>query len=240
MHYNGKIKKRAILVSTLIFTLLVYSIVKNVIPAAAENDSTSNKKTILIDVGHGGYDGGAEGKSGTKEKDVNLKISLKLRDSLIEKGYNVIMTRDTDKALLDEDKKTTRKKAQDIANRCKIKEQSQADLFISIHQNHFPQGKYYGAQVWYSNNNKSQSLAHIMQENLKIDLNHDNKRVEKPAKNDYKILSCNDTMPSVLVECGFLSNYEEEQRLLSEEYQQKIVDSLVKSINMYFSKIENL
>lgn len=239
LHYKNRIKGGAILVTTLVFTLLVYGAIKNIMPAAAENDGTSNKKTILIDVGHGGYDGGTIGKSGTKEKDINLKISLKLRDALVKNGYNVIMTRDTDKDLLDEGKRNTTKKAQDIANRCKIKKESNADLFISIHQNHFPQSKYYGAQVWYSNNKESQSLAHIMQENLKIDLNHDNKRVEKPAKNDYKILTCSDVMPSVLVECGFLSNYEEEQRLLQDEYQQKIADSLVKSINMYFSKNEN-
>jgi N-acetylmuramoyl-L-alanine amidase len=74
----------------------------------------------------------------------------------------------------------------------------------------------------------------ILQESLKNDLIHDGKRIEKPAKDSYKILTCNDVIPSVIVECGFLSNHEEEKRLLNEEYQQKIVDSIVKSINRYF------
>lgn len=238
LNYKQKLKSKYMIVPTLVLTLLIYAGVRFVL--AEENDGTSNKKTILIDVGHGGYDGGAEGKSGTKEKDINLAISLKLKESLIAKGYNVLMTRDCDKDLLEQGEHSGTKKAQDIANRCKIKEESNADLFISIHQNHFPQGQYYGSQVWYSNNTESSILAHIAQENLRVDLNYDNKRVEKPAKNDYKILSCSDKMPSILVECGFLSNYEEEQRLLDNSYQQKISDSLSKSIDQYLKQDKKL
>ncbi|SKA82394.1 N-acetylmuramoyl-L-alanine amidase [Clostridium sp. USBA 49] len=230
-----KIKGKLGIIAFFAVILAIYSI----LPVSARNKGTNDKKTILIDAGHGGYDGGAIGKTGIKEKDINLAISLKLKDALIKNGYKVVMIRETDKALIEEGKRNTTKKAQDMENRCKIKEESNADLFISIHQNHFPQEKYYGAQVWYSNNEKSSTLAHIVQENLKIDLNHDNKRVEKPAKNNYKILSCSDKMPSILVECGFLSNYEEEKRLLDENYQEKIVESLVKSINEYFKK-ENM
>lgn len=235
MKIRQKIKKRFLMITFFAIALAIY----NILPVSAGKEAASNGKIILIDAGHGGYDGGAEGKSGTKEKDINLAISLKLRDSLTKKGYKVIMIRDTDKALIDEGNRNTTKKAQDMANRCKIKEESNADLFISIHQNHFTQGQYYGAQVWHSNNPKSSILSHIVQQNLKKDLVHDGKRMEKPAKNAYKILSCNDTMPSILVECGFLSNYEEEKRLLDESYQQKIADSLAKSIDEYFEKDNN-
>jgi N-acetylmuramoyl-L-alanine amidase len=233
VQYKVTIKRKLILIATLILTLLVYTTIKLVLPASAEENDISNRKIILIDPGHGGYDGGADGISGVKEKDINLNISLKLRDTLKEKGYNVVMTREADNALLDEGKRVGTKKAQDIANRCKIKEQSNADLFISIHQNYFPQGKYYGSQVWYSKHEGSMELAHIVQENLKVDLDKGNKRVEKPAKNDYKILTCSDNMPSILVESGFLSNYEEEKLLQDEKYQQKIADSLAKSIESY-------
>ncbi len=239
MNYKESIKRRLILITTLVLILLVYATLKIALPAAAKNNGTSNKKTILIDPGHGGYDGGASGTSKIKEKDINLSISLKLRDTLKANGYDVVMTREEDKDLLDKGKRTGTKKAQDIANRCKIKETSNADLFISIHQNHFPQGKYYGSQVWYSKNKESEILAHIVQQNLKVDLDRENKRVEKPANNDYRILTCTDNMPSILVECGFLTNYEEEKLLADERYQQKIVDSLVKSINKYFQEYKN-
>jgi N-acetylmuramoyl-L-alanine amidase len=239
LYYMKRIKRELLLITTLVLTLLIYTAVKYALPAAAENDGTSNIRTILIDPGHGGYDGGADGLSGSKEKDINLNISLKLRDTLNSKGYNVMMTRTKDEALLNEGKRIGTKKALDIANRCKIKEQSNADLFISIHQNIFPQGKYYGSQVWYSGHEKSMILAHIAQENLKVDLDRGNKRVEKPAKNDYKILTCTDIMPSILVECGFLSNSEEEKLLQDENYQQKIADSLAKSISEYFEKDKN-
>jgi N-acetylmuramoyl-L-alanine amidase len=236
VYYKERIKRKFTVVATLIVMLLLYTTIKFVFPVAAENNDLDKNKTILIDAGHGGYDGGADGKSGIKEKDINLNISLKLRDKLKEKGYMVVMTRDADKALLDEGKRAGTKKAQDIANRCKIKRESNADVFISIHQNYFPQGKYYGSQVWYSNSDESRILAQIVQDNLKIDLGRDNKRVEKPAKNDYKILSCDNIMPSILIECGFLSNYEEEKLLQEDGYQQKIADSIAKSIDSYFQK----
>lgn len=236
MNFKQKIKRKLLLIAFMVAALTLY----NILPVFAEKEGPSNKKTILIDPGHGGYDGGAEGKSGIKEKDINLIISLKLRNKLKAEGYEVVMTREEDKSLIEEGVRNTTKKAQDMANRCKIKHESNADLFISIHQNHFQQNQYYGGQVWYSNSKQSETLAHILQGNLKTDLIHDKKRIEKPANNAYKILACNDIMPSVLVECGFLSNYEEEKRLLSEEYQQKIVDSIVKSINQYFETNKNL
>lgn len=234
MNLKRRLKNSIILVLFLAAALLIYSMA----PVSAKNDNKEYKKIILIDPGHGGYDGGAEGKSGTKEKDINLSISLKLRDKLIKDGYDVKLTRSEDKDLLDKKQNNGTKKAQDIANRCKLKQQISPDIFISIHQNHFPQGQYYGAQVWYSKNEKSSRLAKIVQDNLIIDLNHNNKRVEKPANNAYKILSCDDTRPSILVECGFLSNYEEEQRMLNNDYQQKIVDSITKSINQYLEEVK--
>lgn len=198
---------------------------------------TAEKKIILIDPGHGGYDGGAEGKTGAKEKDINLSISLKLKDMLKAEGFQVFMTREKDEALIDQrSSRYSTKKSQDLANRCKIKKEVNPDLFISIHQNHFPEGQYYGSQVWYSDFKESSILAHIIQGNLVIDLDKNNKRVEKPAKDNYKILRNNDTMPSVLVECGFLSNYNEELKLKNEEYQALIAKSLTRSIKTYLDE----
>lgn len=236
MHYDINVKAKYSSMLIIAIMILIFSAICSEMKVKAESTIRDNKKTILIDAGHGGYDGGAEGKSGIKEKDINLQISLKLKEKLSKNGYNIIMIRDEDKDLLEGTKRHGSKKAEDLANRCKIKEKSDVDMFISIHQNHFPQGQYYGAQVWYSDFKESKLLAHIIQENFRIDLDKNNKRVEKPAKDNYKILRCNDKMPSVIVECGFLSNNEEEIRLKDEKYQEKIADSLVKSIDSYFEE----
>lgn len=191
-------------------------------------------KIILIDPGHGGIDGGAKSKRGCQEKHINLSISLKLRDRLKNTGYEVVMTRDSDKGLYGLTGSMRSKKNEDLNNRCKMKRDSNCDVFISIHQNFFEQSYYHGAQVWYSKNQESEKLAHIIQENFKNDLDKKNNRVEKPAENAYKVLRCHSDIPSVIVECGFLTNPQEEEKLRSEEYQNKIADSLAKSVKEYF------
>jgi N-acetylmuramoyl-L-alanine amidase len=191
-------------------------------------------KIILIDPGHGGIDGGAVSKNGTVEKNINLSIGLKLRKQLQEKGYKVLMTREEDKGLYSDNGTIRNKKNEDLNNRCKLKRESNCNMFISIHLNIFPESKYYGAQVWYSNNEESKKFAHAVQTNLIKDLNNNNRRVEKPAKNAYKVLRCNDTIPSILVECGFLSNPDEERKLKTEEYQQILVESIANSIDKYY------
>lgn len=194
-----------------------------------------DKKIILIDPGHGGIDGGAISKNGTVEKNINLSISLKLRKALEKEGFNIVMTREEDKGLYSDSGKVRKKKNEDLENRCKMKEESNCDMFVSIHLNMFPQSKYYGSQVWYSSNSNSEKLAHIIQENFRDDLKDDSKRVEKAALNSYKILRCGKDIPSVIVECGFLSNPSDESKLKTEDYQQKIADSLSKSIKVYYN-----
>lgn len=199
-------------------------------------DRQNENKIILIDPGHGGIDGGAVSQTGTMEKDINLKISLKLRERLVKDGYKIIMTREEDKGLYTDEGKIRKKKIEDLNNRCQIKKDTQCDMFISIHLNMFQESKYYGAQVWYSRNKDSQRLAKIIQDNLKKDLDINNNRQAKPALDSYKVLRCNDDMPGVLVECGFLSNPAEEQKLKSEEYQNKIAESIENSIKFYYNQ----
>lgn len=194
----------------------------------------AKNKVILIDAGHGGIDGGALSKSGTVEKDINLSISLKLRDILSKQGYKVIMTREEDKGLYTNDGKIRKKKIEDLNNRLKMKNESKCDMFISIHLNMFPEAQYYGAQVWYGSNSNSERLAKVLQDNFKKNINDGNKRVEKPAGQSYKILSGDNPIPQVIVECGFLSNYNEEQLLKSEQYQLTIADIIAKSIDEYY------
>ncbi|MBP1863734.1 N-acetylmuramoyl-L-alanine amidase [Clostridium tetanomorphum] len=216
-----------IILGVLLFTngyKLVYS----------KKNSNIDKKIILIDPGHGGIDGGAVSKNGTVEKDINLSISLKLRDELEKNEYKVIMTREEDKGLYSDKGRIRDKKREDLNNRCKMKQNSNCDAFISIHLNMFPESKYYGAQVWYSSNDNSKKLASLIQSNFKLNLDETNKRAEKPAKNDYKILRSEDDIPSVIVECGFLSNPNEERKLKDSKYQEDIANIIATSINQYF------
>lgn len=196
--------------------------------------SEEDEKIILIDPGHGGIDGGATSKRGTIEKDINLQIALKLRDSLEKEGYKVFMTRDSDVGLYENGKSIREKKREDLKKRVALKKETSCDIFISIHENMFPQAKCFGAQVWYESNEKSQSLAKLVQDCIKEAVNDGNKRVAKPAGEAYLILRDKYEGASILVECGFLSNIEEESRLKTDEHQQCLVDGITKGINDYF------
>jgi N-acetylmuramoyl-L-alanine amidase len=233
-HQGSRLNKITIHITlTLIFLWNFYGGMK-VFATPTEIDS----KLILIDAGHGGMDGGAVSRRGTIEKHINLSISLKVRDKLKNLGYEVIMTRDEDKGLYTQHKDVNRMKREDLNNRCKLKRDSNCDLFISLHQNYFNQSDCHGSQVWYSRNDESKRFAHIIQENLKKDLGN-NSREEKEAKDAYKILRCYTNIPSVIVECGFLTNPIEEEKLIAEEYQDAIAKSIVKSIEEYFIEDKN-
>ncbi|GAA0177888.1 hypothetical protein SH2C18_10350 [Clostridium sediminicola] len=236
----GKVKLR-IIISFCLILILNFSFIEITYADIDENINNDSKikKIILIDPGHGGVDGGAVSKRGTVEKDVNLAISYKLKTHLEQKGYKVVMTRESDYGLYSDKGKIRDKKIEDLNNRCKMKKNSNCDVFVSIHLNMFEQSKYYGAQVWYAVEPKeSMDLAHIIQENLKSDLDNGNKRKEKSAKGAYKILRCDNTIPSVIVECGFLSNQQEEENLLNEEFQVKIAESISKSLDEFVNLVE--
>ena len=194
----------------------------------------NSDKVILIDPGHGGLDGGAKSKAGTIEKDINLQISLKLRDNLEEKGYKVYMTRDEDEGLYQKGNTIKEKKREDLNRRVQMKKETDCDIFVSIHQNMFPQSKCYGAQVWYASNENSYNLATVVQESIKESVKDNNKRVAKPAAEAYLILRDKYEGASILVECGFLSNPDEESRLKSDKHQTLIVEGISNGIDKYF------
>lgn len=226
-------KKIKSILPIFIFTLSILLINENVFAVNNINE-TKNQKIILIDPGHGGIDGGAKSKDGTVEKDINLAISLKLKECLEKKGYKVEMTREVDSGLYKKGKTVREKKQEDLANRVKKKEETKCDLFISIHQNMFPQNKCKGAQVWYAANEKSKCLAEILQKSFKENIDGNNNRLAKPAGDQYRILRDKHEGASVIMECGFLSNSEELALLKSEEYQAKLADSITKSIGEYY------
>lgn len=191
--------------------------VKNVFAA---NNKDKQKTTIIIDPGHGGVDGGAVGYNDIVEKDINLSISLKLRNLFEASGFNVVMSREDDRSIHDKDSETIReKKVTDLHNRSKILEKYPDAVFISIHQNMYTESKYSGTQVFYSKNNEdSKILASLIQSNVKELLQPKNERVIKPAGKDLYILY-HAKIPAVMVECGFLSNPEEAKKLSNSEYQ---------------------
>lgn len=224
------------------FKLIFLSIIMLVICITPVNAlaEEGGEKIILIDPGHGGFDGGAKSKSGVIEKDINLKISLKLKDTLEEKGYKVYLTRDSDKGLEEKGSTIKEKKREDLKKRRDLKKETNCDVFVSIHQNMFPQAKCFGAQVWHSSNDASKKLADYIQESLKETVKDNNKRVSKPAGDSYLILRDNYEGASVLVECGFLSNPEEEQKLQAEDHQNLIVQGISLGIEKYFEEINKV
>lgn len=186
----------------------------------SEQDTPASTKdqpiTVVIDPGHGGNDPGKVGTSDILEKDINLEIALTLANILKESGINVIMTRDGDYGLYEES--DSNKKNTDLHNRCKLVEESDAALVVSIHQNSFTDSTVSGAQVfYYSGSEKSRILAQEISDSLSTSIGKDNTRPIK-ANSDYFLL-LNTPCPCIIIECGFLSNPTETKKLQDPDYQ---------------------
>jgi N-acetylmuramoyl-L-alanine amidase len=173
---------------------------------------------------------------GTTEAQTNLKIALKLQGLLEQSGATVILTRSDENAIYDIDKTTLRqKKISDIHNRVKIGNESAADIFVSIHLNKIPQEQYYGWQCFYKQNDeKSMKLAKSIQENLNGAIQKENKRVA--MKLDTVYIMKHVEIPISIVECGFLSNPEEEKQLLEDTYQDRLAWGIYNGIMDYFAQ----
>lgn len=177
-----------------------------------------NKTTIVIDVGHGGSDPGKVGIQGIKEKDVNLAIARYLKDYLIAEDYTVYMTRETDQGLYDES--VSNKKKSDLSNRIQFVQKKNASCMISIHQNSYPDTIQHGAQTfYYDGREEDKNFAQYVQDSL-LTFDPSNTRQIK-SSTSYYILK-NAQVPSILIECGFLSNPEETANLTDPNYQKQI------------------
>ena len=187
-------------------------------------------KKIILDAGHGAFDGGSTSVTGRLEKDINLNIALKTETFLKAFGFEVVLTRSDDSAL-------GGTKKEDMRRRLELARQNPDSLFISIHQNHYGESKYLGAQMFYGKQNSedSRALALVLQQNFKDNLNPQNTRQAKEAPSDLFLFK-NCPIPSVLIECGFLSNYEEARLLENEEYQSKIAFTIAQSVIGYYMK----
>ena len=191
-------------------------------------------KTIVLDAGHGGEDGGAVSSNGISESNINLKIVLKLQNLLEQSGTIVILTRSDENAIYDIEAKTLKdKKNSDIKNRVKIGNESSADLFVSIHLNKIPQQQYDGWQTFYKQGSEEgKKLAISIQNNLNEAIQKENNRVAKTIENIYIIKHVE--IPITIVECGFLSNPTEEKKLLEDDYQNRLAWGIYNGIIDYF------
>ena len=188
----------------------------------------ANKKTIVIDPGHGLPDGGASTADGVLESDINLKIALKLQKLLEQSGAIVILTRNDENGISGLKNASIREKHRtDLKNRVRIGNESSADMFISIHLNKIPQSQYSGWQTFYKKDNEeSKNLAQSLQNGLNQSIQKENKR--EPAKISGIYIVDNIKIPISIVECGFLSNPEEAKLLQTEEYQEKLAEGIYK------------
>lgn len=186
---------------------------------------------------HGGFDGGAVALDGTLEKDINLKIACKLKKLCSMGGFQVIMTREDDKGIeQDETDSISNRKKSDMYRRLNIINENPDALFLSIHLNKFPSSSAKGSQVFYSRNNPlSLNLAENIQKSIISRLQPDNNRLVKKADNTIFLLK-KSNIPSVIVECGFLSNKEELSLVQDTEYQAKIAFSIYCGILDYYKQ----
>jgi len=193
-------------------------------------------KVIVLDAGHGSPDEGAESASGITEASINLIITKKVQTLLEQSGCNVILTRSDENGIYDLSSSTIReKKVSDIKNRVKIGNESSADVFVSIHLNKIPQSQYYGWQAFFkANSTESEELAKSLQEELNSSIQRENKREALKISGKYIIEHVE--IPIAIIECGFLSNPEEEKLLQQDEYQDKIAWGIYNGIMDYFYK----
>ena len=187
---------------------------------------------VVIDAGHGGVDPGKVGGRGELEKEINLKIAEKLKLFLEASDVKVVMTRTTDTGLYDEN--SSNKKVQDMKQRVQIIEEAQPDIAVSIHQNSYHQEDVSGGQVfYYGKSEKGKKLAQIVQKRFDYVLGEKNTRAAKANDSYYLLLHVKE--PIIIVECGFLSNWEEAEKLKSEDYQNRLAWTIHMGILEYLN-----
>ncbi len=217
-----------------IFVLIMFVLSIGFSQIVAYSVSNYNGITIVIDAGHGGRDGGSVGVNGTIEKEINLKYALTLKEKLVDSGYRVELTRRTDDGLYSET--ASNKKMSDMRTRFNIIQKTNPNLVISIHMNSFNSPTARGAITYYRNGDEaSKRCADLVQASLNI-------YCEAPSAQgkvgDYYILNCS-YYTSILIECGFISNPEEERLLNTDSYREKFIDAVYSGILLYFGNSNN-
>ena len=203
--------------------------------SAETGEKKQDNRTVVVDPGHGGKDPGMTGAGGLEEKGINLEISLKLRDVLEKQGFNVVLTRDTDRGLYDED--ASGKKLQDLQRRTELIRKAEPLLTVSIHQNSYSDPDVKGPQVFYfQGSDEGKSLAEAVQKSLNEKLEITDPRSVK-GNSSYYLLKKSPAV-TVIAECGFLTNPSEAEKLQDEAYQYKVAEALAEGIEAYLARGE--
>lgn len=190
-------------------------------------EARTGKQTVVLDSGHGGSDSGKVGINGAKEKEINLLIAKEIRRLLEKEKIEVIMVREKDEEL-------GKSKVEDLKYRVSLMNEKKPSLAVSIHQNSYHEEAIFGGQVfYYKDSAEGKRLAEILQKRFDFVLGEKNRRLAKPNGNYYLLLHVK--VPVVIVECGFLSNWEEAARLNSEEYQQRMAWTIYMGIMEYIN-----
>ncbi len=199
-------------------------------------DFFEKKGTVVVDAGHGGEDGGATGVHGELEKDINLAIALELQRLLEQHQFQVVMVRDWDTDLADQNLPTVaQRKRSDLQQRLRLVEESGGCVLLSIHQNFFTESQYSGAQVFYSANDpRGEALAEAIRASITASLQPENTRQNKVGEGVYLLEQCQ--VPAVLVECGFLSNPEEAAALADPDYQKRMAQAIYNGLVRYLKE----
>ncbi len=225
-------KQKAEFVITVLFLIGLIAASRNVSKYVSSTQVEAKKDLIVLDAGHGGADPGKVGVNDAKEKDINLKITLKLKKILEKKKIQVIMTREDDTTLAKDG--STNKKIEDMKARVEMINKNSPALVVSIHQNSYQQESVSGAQVfYYSHSADGKEAAEVMQKSL-LSCDPDNTRQAK-ANDTYYLLKRTE-VPTIIVECGFLSNREEAALLITDEYQDKLAEAVSEGIVNYLEK----
>jgi len=235
------LKKRVRLQSMLPFYLFVFgaclivtAYADRTITVMSETRPLQNRTCIVIDPGHGGEDGGAISCTGVLESKINLEISQRLNDLLHYLGYDTLMIRTEDVSVYTDGETIAARKVSDLKQRVKILNETSNALLISIHQNHYSENKYSGAQVFYSATKNSEDLAKKLQGLLVTTINPGSRRQAKKASGIYLMEHIN--CDGILIECGFLSNPQEEAKLQSAAYQKKLCCVFASAISNYLDR----
>lgn len=203
--------------------------------AAVVSKEMNEQQVIVVDAGHGGKDPGMVGVGGLEEKGINLSIAIRLKEKLQKNGYSVVMTREKDTGLYEQN--AVNMKAQDLQNRISLMEKSKAVLTVSIHQNSYQDANICGPQVfYYQDSGEGEKLAKIIQEHLNNMPSVLRKREAKGNKNYYLLKKSSGIVN--IVECGFLTNPEEARMLQSDEYQEKVAEAIAQGIDEFCGKMD--
>lgn len=214
-----------------ILMLAIASGGSHAVTVAVQNGSVPRAHCIVIDPGHGGLDGGATSCTGVLESQLNLEISLRLNDLLHLLGYETVMVRSTDTSVYTEGNTIAAQKLSDLKERVRIVNETPGAILVSIHQNTFSDGRYSGAQVFYDTAGQGKELAKQLQQQLVSSLNPGSKRQEKKGSGIYLLEHIQ--KPAVLVECGFMSNAQEEAKLRNASYQQRLCCVVASVVSCY-------